>query len=217
VLLTLPGHPPTPTGVAFSPDGTRLATAGLDSTAKVWDFSAALTPSTGSGQGTGAGTAKELFTLSGHKGYVYAVTYSADGKRIATAGGDGTAKVWDAATGQELLTLTGHTGALYDVAFSPDGKLLGTASSDGTAKVWNVSSGSGRSEQPLTLYNPNAQLIDGIVFSPDGKRLAVAGGDGTARIYALPLEDLIAIAKSRVTRALTTDECKKYLHVDKCP
>jgi WD40 repeat protein len=58
--------------------------------------------------------------------------------------------------------------------------------------------------------------VTSVAFSPDGKRLAASSADRTVRIYALPLDDIIAIAKSRVTRALTTDECRKYLHVEKC-
>ena len=59
--------------------------------------------------------------------------------------------------------------------------------------------------------------VTGVAFSPDGKRLAASSNDGTVRIYALPLEDILAMAKSRVTRTLTTDECRKYLHVEQCP
>jgi len=73
------------------------------------------------------------------------------------------------------------------------------------------------SEQPLTLYNPIGANYLGVAFSPDGKRLAVASYDGTARVYALPLDDIVSIAKSRVTRTLTQDECRKYLHVEECP
>jgi len=47
--------------------------------------------------------------------------------------------------------------------------------------------------------------------------LATACQDGTARIYAVPIEDLVAIAKSRVTRALTVEECLKFLHTAQCP
>ena len=55
------------------------------------------------------------------------MAFSPDGKRLASASGDGTVKVWDAATGQETLTLKGHTGVVSSVAFSPDGKRLASA------------------------------------------------------------------------------------------
>ncbi len=199
-LLTLPGHTSFLLDIAFSPDGTRLATASNDATTKVWD----------------AATGQELLTLSGHTSRVWGITFSPDGRRLATAGNDGTAKVWDAATGQELFTLSGHGGFVSDVAFSPDGTHLATASADWTVKVWNISPTRGRSEEPLTLYGHTA-ILYGVVFSPDGKRLATASRDGTARVWALRLDDLMAIAKSRVTRTLTTEECQKYLHAEQCP
>jgi len=196
-LLTLSGHRGAVYGVAFRPDGKRIATVSSDGTTKVWD----------------AESGKELLRLVTIG--VFDVSFSPDGRRIATAGGDG-AKVWDVASGQVLLTLSGHTGGVRNSVFSPDGTRLATASSDGTTKVWDVSLASGRQEQPLTLYG-HSGIISRAIFSPDGKRLVTASADGTARVYALPLEDIVAIAKSRVTRALTTDECQKYLHVEKCP
>ena len=200
-LLTLCCHTQFAVGIAFSPDGARIATPSLDGTAKVWD----------------AATGKELLTLSGHGAGLWAVAFSPDGRRIATASQDGTAKLWDAATGQVLLTLSGHIGSVLDAAFSPDGTRVATAGGEGTIKLWNVTIESARSEQPLTLYAPNAEKFNSVAFSPDGKRLAGSCSDGAVRIYALPLDEIIAMAKSRVTRALTTDECRKYLHADKCP
>ena len=88
--LTLSDHTESVYGVAFSPDGTRIVTTSLDSTAKVWD----------------AVSGKELLTLSGHADVVYDVAFSPDGTHIATASRDFTAKVWDAASGKELFTLT---------------------------------------------------------------------------------------------------------------
>jgi WD40 repeat protein len=115
-----------------------------------------------------------------------------------------------------LLILSGHSGLVLDVAFSHDGVRVATAGNDGTVKLWDVSMGSGRSEQPLTLYNPGL-FFTGVAFSPDGRRLATSGPEGLVRIYALSLDDLIAIAKSRLTRELTADECRKYLHTETCP
>ena len=63
-------------------------------------------------------------------------SFSADGKRIVTASGDKTARVWDAATGHLTATLAGHSGPVNDAAFSSDGNDVVTASDDGTARVW---------------------------------------------------------------------------------
>ena len=65
------------------------------------------------------------------------VAFSPDGRLLATASGDKTARLWNPATGKHLRTLTGHDSAVHGVAFSPDGRLLATASDDKTARLWN--------------------------------------------------------------------------------
>jgi WD40 repeat protein len=195
-LVTLRGHSDFVFGVAFSPDGKRLATASRDHTAKVWD----------------AESGKELFTLRGHTNSVNGVAFSPDGKRLATASVDQTAKVWDTESGKELLTLRGHTNSVNGVAFSPDGKRLATASVDQTAKVWDAGNG----KELLTLRG-HTNSVNGVAFSPDGKRLATASRDGTVQVYVLELRELLNLARSRITRPFTPEECQLYFQSPTCP
>src|SRR5262249_41859191 len=71
-----------------------------------------------------------VLTLKGHTGGVFHVTYSADGKTLATSSKDHTVRLWDAATGKERFVLAGHKQVVYSSAFSPDGKYLASASGD---------------------------------------------------------------------------------------
>ncbi len=204
-LLTLSGHTGWVLSVEFSPEGTRLATASYDGTARVWD----------------AASGKELLTLSGHTGWVFYVAFSSDGTQLATAGEDGTARVWDAASGRELLTLSGHTGQVYWVAFSPEcvsppnggpercAKRLATAGEDGTVRIWDAASG----EELLTLSG-HTKMVNNVAFSPDGRRLAAAVADGMTYVYVLDMEELMALACSRITRNLTEAEWETYLGRD---
>jgi len=182
-------------GVAYSPDGTRLLTNSYNDVAHVWE----------------ASTGKPLLSLAGHADVVEAVAYSPDGKRLATASRDGTARVWDAATGQPLFILAGHTTSVVSVAFSPDSSRIATGSMDNTAKLWDANTG-----QLLQNLPGHTAGVTSVAFSPDGTRLAVTSLDGTTRLYELKLEDLLALAKTRVTRALTSQECQQYLH-GPCP
>jgi WD40 repeat protein/cytoskeletal protein RodZ len=242
----LPSSTVTPSGtasysIAFSPDGKRLATAGGDGNMRVWEvstgkpllalpgqagttYSVAFSPDgarlvTGSAAATqlwDASTGKALITLPGQAGTTYSVAFSPDGARVAAGRMDKTVKVWDVVSGQILFTFSGQRGIIHSVAFSPDGKRLATASADRTVKVWDVSSVKEPGREPLTLSGHSGAIYK-VVFSPDGRRLATACEDGTSRVYALPIEDLVAIAKSRVTRTLTTEECAKFLHTEQCP
>jgi WD40 repeat protein/transcriptional regulator with XRE-family HTH domain len=185
-------------GIAFSPDGTHLATSSVDGTAKIWDVK----------------TSELLFTLVGHASAVIDIAYSPDGSKIATVSSDASAKIWDAATGKELHTLTGHSSVIRAAAFSPDGKFLATGSDDNTAKLWDVATG----EEVFTLPGSEGGVY-GVAFRPSdaSSQIAIASGDGIIQVFLLNVEDLLALAETRVTRSLTAAECKKYLHVEQCP
>jgi WD40 repeat protein len=113
-----------------------------------------------------------------HGGPVYVASFSADGKRIVTASGDKTARVWDAATGHLTATLAGHSGPVNDAAFSSDGNDVVTASDDGTARVWNAANGNLLS----TLAGPGVEVRQA-VFSADGKRILTASAGHEARVW----------------------------------
>jgi eukaryotic-like serine/threonine-protein kinase len=157
-LKTLVGpHVGWVTGLAFSPDGARLASAGWHATAKVWDA-------------TAGDVALDLDGPGGHTGHILGLAYSPDGKRIATAGGDGTARLWEASGGRPGPVLRGHQGPVAAVAFGPDGKRLATAGHDRLVRLWDAATG----EESLTLRGHEAPVL-AVAFSPDGKVLATAG------------------------------------------
>jgi WD40 repeat protein len=104
---------------------------------------------------------------------VYGVAWSRDGRRLATASADRTAKVWDARTGQELFTLRGHRDEVGTVAWGHDDQSLATGSDDQTARVWDTS----RGKELLTIEG-----WESVAWSPDGTLLTAASGDGVVKI-----------------------------------
>ncbi len=125
--------------------------------------------------------------LTGHTGPVAEVTFSPNGHILATASGDGTAKLWDAATHQLIATLTGHTNIVRSVAFSPDGHILATASGDKTAKLWDVAT-----HQLVTTLTGHTEVVEAVAFSPNGHTLATASDDDTAKLWDVATHQLIA-------------------------
>jgi WD40 repeat protein len=193
-LLTLQGHTDTIFTVSFSPDGKELATTSFDSTVKLWD----------------AETGQELDTLAGHSDVTTRTAFNADGSLLASSSFDGSVKVWDLETGEELYTLPGHDATPWAIAFSPDGKLIATGGNDRTLRLWDATTG----EELLTL--PLSAESFQVLFSPDQTRLVVQTLSNT-NVFLPRIEDLFALAKSRVSRSLTTEECQTYLHLDACP
>ncbi len=97
---------------------------------------------------------------------------------------------------------------MNDIAYSPDGSTIATAGDDGTTRLFDA----GKGTQLLVLRGHRLH-VSGVAFSPDGTRLASASADATVRIWALDIDELIRIARENVTRALSDDECRQYLHL----
>jgi len=221
-VLTLSGHTAGINEIDYSPDGTRIATAGNDNTARIWD----------------AASGTELLTLSDYSDVVISVAFNPDGTRLATSSNDGTVRVWDTATGENVFTLSGFEDTVFDVAFSPDGStlaiqvgstnteetqlwdaitgqfirvlasgqgliyditynedgsLLTSSGLDGNVRIWDTATGS----EVLTLHG-HASTVNRAAFSPDGSRLATSSDDGTARIWDITPEggrEWLTIAK----------------------
>ena len=119
---TLEGHTEPVWSVAFSPDGTRLASGSSGGGVRLWDVA--------SGEPTA--------TLEGHTEPVWSVAFSPDGTRLASGSSGGGVRLWDVASGKPITTLEGHTSWVLSVAFSPDGTRLASGSGDGTILLWGV-------------------------------------------------------------------------------
>ncbi|MGH9841450.1 MAG: AAA-like domain-containing protein, partial [Blastocatellia bacterium] len=166
-------HPEPPAGrsfdlfaankiVDFSPDGTRIVTAGLDGTARLWS----------------AETGEAIGQPMRHEYAVLAVAFSPDGRRVVTGSYDNTARLWSAETGEAIGQPMRHENWVRAVAFSPDGRRVLTGSYDNTARLWSAETGEAIG-QPMR----HERGVLAVAFSPDGRLVVTGSDDNTARLW----------------------------------
>jgi WD40 repeat protein len=158
LVLVLTGHTRNITALAFSPDGTRLASGSQDRSAILWDIA----------------RARQLTRFEGHKDEVAPVSFTPDGARLITASFDRTLRLWSVRDGRLIAELTGHAERVSALAVSPSGNMMASGSLDGEIRLWDHQNGRGL----RILGNQRGAQVGVLRFSGDGRLLLSTCGGG---------------------------------------
>jgi WD40 repeat protein len=193
-------------GFVFAPDGRLIAIEshrGADQRVRIWDRERGVVVT----EIAGAGFEPAYATNAHPHGPILA--FDPGGRLIASLE-NGQVSIWDVESAAPVATLPRQSAEITGVEFSPDGASVATGAGDGTLRLFDI----GSETQRLVLHAPG--YVRSLAFSPDGSLLASVD-QTTVRVWALDIDDLLEIARQNVTRSLTDEECRQYLHVEACP
>jgi WD40 repeat protein len=159
-------HHDAVSAVAWSPDTTTLAASSRDGSVQVWDT-----------QTWGHLGCYRGHTFRGMPSVVRGVSYTRDGRYIASCGDDQTVRIWDAFTSETMLTYyRGHHSAITTVAWSPDSTRIASGDTEGVVQVWDAVTG-----QTLLTYREHEARVTALAWSTSGDSLVTASWDGTVQ------------------------------------
>jgi dipeptidyl aminopeptidase/acylaminoacyl peptidase len=161
---TLRGHAGPVTAVAFSPDGTTLASASTDSTIKIWNKK----------------NGELVTTLTGHVRGVACLAYSPRGGLLASGGDDGYVRLWDASTNTLRVRLSESASKVRCLAFSPNGERLAAGRDDSTIEIWNVKTG-----KLTATFKGHKRAVLSVAFTPTGNLLVSGSADQAVKLWSL--------------------------------
>ncbi|HEY8482034.1 MAG TPA: hypothetical protein VIL71_19580 [Spirillospora sp.] len=193
--IRVPGHTDVLTAMALSPDGTTLATVGLDRRVRLFDV-VARRPIEGSPPQAAGGVVNDL-------------EFSPDGRTLAVTAADSSVRLWDVARRRAVgVAMAGDGGPVTALAFSPDGRTLATTSTDDAVRIWDLATHR-QIGPPMTGHTRD---VTDVVYGPDGSTVATVARDGTARLWNVTIpDDPVAAACANAGRSLTRDEWRRYV------
>jgi len=163
-LAVLRGHSSPINSAVFSPDGTKIATASFDRTARLWD--------------SGTGTMLEILK---HPATVFSAAFSADGDSVVTASADGGTRIWNATSGKQLANMQDDE-PIRSAEFSHDGSKIVTATYGRSGRLWDAATG-----ESLAILRHD-DIVNSAAFSADGNQIVTASEDHTARVWNTSVE-----------------------------
>jgi serine/threonine protein kinase len=162
--LVYRAHQARVNGVAWSPDGKYIASAGDDKLVLICDSTSGNT----------------ILTYKGHKDIINEIAWSPDSQFVASASADKTVQVWEALTGKLVTTYQGHSAAVNSVSWSSNGQRIASGSDDNTVQVWAVKNG-----VIVLNYQEHTNAVLSVAWSPDNKKIATGSWDTTVQVISL--------------------------------